>query len=430
MNLHPPYLRRSLLVLLAGATLAACGTAPAPVTSLPSPSASPSAQASASPSAAPSEAASAAPGASASALPSASASPSASPIASEGVLPAPLLWMREGQIVRLERDGTTVTPITDETPGQPDILAVIDFDVSPADGSLVYVVQGTNGNVLIRTDAEGQDRNILLDNAQVSMARWSPDGQTLALRMQPTDEQGGVYLMPASGGTPEMLQPDDPRDDANPSTDARGYMPIAWSPDGEQLLLSAYSLSVEMCSAAVIDVQSRELVPIQAPEGMVSGCASGKWSVDGNTIYINMARPGPQPPVPGLWKADPQTGQITQFLQGEFDDGYQLVINPHPLEDGGVLAFVSTVQTLPDPFGGVQVPYNLFRGAQTDGVMVRDDALPIVGQALWADDNSGAVVDMWSADANDVITAWVPVDGGPVAELGRFMGEAKHWAGN
>jgi hypothetical protein len=144
-----------------------------------------------------------------------------------------------------------------------------------------------------------------------------------------------------------------------------------------------------------------------------------------------MARPGPQPPVPGLWQADPKTGAITPFLQGEFEvGGYQLVTNYRPLKDGGVYAFVSTVKELPNPFSGVIVPYKLWQGAQTDGLFVRDEYFSVVGQALWATDTSGVVVDMPKANTGTIITAWIPVNGDPVVELGTFMGEIKHWASN
>ena len=58
--------------------------------------------------------------------------PTASPIAVE-VLPAPLYLLgSDGQIMRLEMDGTTLTRITEEA--EP----LTDFDVSPANGMLAY----------------------------------------------------------------------------------------------------------------------------------------------------------------------------------------------------------------------------------------------------------------------------------------------------
>jgi hypothetical protein len=115
-------------------------------------------------------------------------------------------------------------------------------------------------------------------------------------------------------------------------------------------------------------------------------------------------------------------------LQGQFENGfYQLVTNYHPLEDGSVYAFVAEVDTLPDPFGGNFPAYQLAQRSQTDGLVLREEPLAVTGQALWALDKSGVVVDMVKPSINDVVTAWVPASGGPVVELGPFMGEAKHW---
>jgi len=72
------------------------------------------------------------------------------PPAPDGILPAPLYYLGGGQeaqsqIFRLERDGKTIIKITDERPASPGILAVLEFDISPADGSLAYIVQGPQG---------------------------------------------------------------------------------------------------------------------------------------------------------------------------------------------------------------------------------------------------------------------------------------------
>lgn len=378
--------------------------------------------------------ASAAPSIAASIVPAASAAASAAADTAAGPLPAPLLFIRAGQIVRLERDARTITQITSEQAGQADMLAVIDFDVSPVDGSLVYVVQGRVGNMLVRSDAQGQQRAVLLPNAPVMRPRWSPDGTQIAIQVSPPLENtvgplGGVYLIAADGGEPQLLQPNDRTDPVLPSAEARGYGPHAWSPDGKRLLLSAVGLRAEICNAAVKDLESGALIPIQAPPGLTSGCASGQWSTDGRTIYIGMARPGPQPPVPGLWQADPRTGAISPFIQGQPASGsYTLVSSPRPVAADTIYAFVAAVETLPEPYSGVTTQYQLYEVGQTEQRELRGEQFVVIGQALWAPDHSGSVVDMPDPEARDVITAWIPVAGGPVVKLGPFLGEARHWA--
>mgnify|MGYP001829147891 CR=1 FL=1 len=81
-------------------------------------------------------------------------SPKPEGIPLDPVLPAPVYSLSPSkQITRLEPDGMTLTPITSEADG------VNGFDVSPANGSLVYVT----GNRLIRTDAYGGDATVLMD---------------------------------------------------------------------------------------------------------------------------------------------------------------------------------------------------------------------------------------------------------------------------
>ena len=455
MHIHLVRFRRVLLVTIVGAVLTACGGAPTPGSPVASTAVSTPAvaattalnAATASPAAVtvePAEATPTAPSATdtpaatettsveTSVATTATAASDATAAVATGVLPQPLLFSREGQIVRLERDGTTVTPITAEQPGQADILAVTTFDVSPVDGSLVYIVQASEGNDLVRTDANGQQRTVLVSKAGINNPVWSPDGTQIALQFNPpldpaAGPAAGVYVLPANGGEPTLIQPFDPSDPANPDPEARHYAPYAWSPDGKRLLLSAYAQGVEVCNSVVKNLETGDLVPIQAPEGMVSGCAGGQWSPDGREIYINMARPGPQPPVPGLWQADPTTGAVTPFIQGEFENGFQLVSSHRPLADGSVYAFHATVSTLPEPFGGGLVQYKLFQGSQTDGLFLRDETFPVTGQALWAPDNSGVVADL-AQEGGDVMRVWIPIDGGPVVELGTNVGEEKEWA--
>jgi hypothetical protein len=273
MQIQSVHLRGVVLAAIIGTLLSACGAIPTPVASVPSsvaaPSATltsglPSANAVSAPATSSPTRASVVSTAVATVAPTAFATPSpvaaptatAAPVASavpspiQGFLPAPLLFLRAGQIVRMERDGTTIVPMTHEQPGQPDILAVINFDVSPVDGSIVYVVQGAGGNLLVRADARGQQRTVLLNKVPVNNPRWSPDGSQIAVQIaEPADSAGGpiggVYLIAANGGDLQLLQSNDRNDPANPSADAYGYLPQAWSPDGKRLLLSAYSLTAK-----------------------------------------------------------------------------------------------------------------------------------------------------------------------------------------
>ena len=80
------------------------------------------------------------------------------------------------QIFRMEPDGRTEMQLTFEP------VAVTDFDVSLADGSIAYVAS----NQLLLADADGSNRRVLVDGGSGPDLRgsyspvYSPDGTTIA----------------------------------------------------------------------------------------------------------------------------------------------------------------------------------------------------------------------------------------------------------
>jgi hypothetical protein len=350
--------------------------------------------------------------------------PTAAPTA-EALLPAPLYFISNNptepsHIVRLERDGKTRTQLLDEAPSK-DFLTITEFDVSPADGSLVFIIQGQNGNSLIKTGPAGQDRTVLLGDVSVNTPRWSPDGKTIAVAIFQSPEAtgglaGGVYLIPADGGAPELLQANDTVDDpANPSPEARGFAPKAWSPDGRQLLLGTFSMAVELCGTAVKDLASGTLVDVIAPEGLAA-CEGGVWSADGSTVYIGMTRPGYMAPVPGLWRAAATTGDAQPYIVGESEQGtFTLVRGVHPLKDGSVYALLATTDKLPDPGVDDNVVWPQFTLSQisADGAKIEqlsDATYENPGENIWwAADGSGAVIEQY--DPQGATLLWLAVGG-------------------
>jgi hypothetical protein len=353
--------------------------------------------------------------------------PTAAPV-SEGLLPAPLYFVTSSpteasHIVRIERDGKTRTALLDEAPAK-EFLTITEFDVSLVDGSLVYIIQGQNGNSLIKTGPDGNGRTVLLADVSVNTPRWSPDGKTIAVGVFQASEAigglaSGVYLIPAGGGAPKLLQANDPvADPANPSPEARGFAPKTWSPDGKQLLLGTFSLAVELCGSAVKDLATGELVDIAAPEGLAA-CDGGTWSADGSTIYIGMMRPGYLTPVPGLWRADAATGETTPYIVGESDQGiFTLVRGAQSLDDDSVYTLLGYTDTLPDPGGDPSAAWPQFALARVsaDGARIEQLTDAIYenpgNSALLARDGSGAVVEQYDAQ-RQLLLLWLPADGGP-----------------
>jgi hypothetical protein len=118
------------------------------------------------------------------------------PVAGVRLLPASLYFIdsTSGQIRRIELDGATQSQVTHES--EP----VLDFDVSPVDGRLVYV----SGNDLIEADALGDKRRVLVEGPVVPLAnrdynllRYGPIQTVAAPRFSPNGQQIAFGL----GGT-------------------------------------------------------------------------------------------------------------------------------------------------------------------------------------------------------------------------------------
>lgn len=418
-------MNRIVLVIILLGTLAACGVpaAPAPTaapTAAPVPTLPPP------PTLAPT----------ATAVPTAAPAPTtATP--SEGIrLPTALYILNESQIFRIERDATTITQITNETPIEPGVSAVVDFSVSPRDGSLAYTLQTAEGGqsfqILLRADADGANRTILLDKSTVINPIWSPDGSQIAYQLgvgENAPEKPGIYVLPVGGGEPRLLieaalfsEVDNP--------EARAYDPVAWSPDGTKLLVAAYLIGIERCDAGVLDVASGTVTIIQAANDMVSSdCYEAlAWNADGSAVYVGMRLPGLSPPVPGLWRADVQTGAVTQIIPETINEQFAVVASPFAAGDRLLIQLAQSEQ-LPDPIEG-RVPSFGLAAAAADGSnlqQLRSEGYPTF-RALWAPDGSGAVVQFFQEERG-VVVLWLPSDGSAAVELpvsGEELGEM-HW---
>jgi hypothetical protein len=433
--------RRLPIVLLAVALSACGGAAPqAPATSQPAPTAAaaqPTALAAtvAPPTAAPE------PTAAPTTAPTTAPEPTTSTNSGDAtpqpgaVLPAPVLYIANeqsqmNQIWRLERDGTTRTMLLEEPPAQ-GMLTIVELAVSPANGALAYLVQGADGYTLVRADADGKNRKELLPAGSISQLRWSPDGKQIAVSIYrapdaTTGLAGGVYLVPAGGGEPQLLQANDEiKDPSNPAPESRGYSPEAWSNDGEALILNAFSQAVELCDLAFKYVSTGDLIMLQAPEGLHTECGSGVWDPEDQNIYVGMRRPGYLAPVPGLWRATPTNGKTVPAIPAEPAQGsYNLVVAPRPLKDGVLNVFLATTDKLEEPGDDPNKPPTQYAMLQlpADGASsqkLRDDSFADVeGQVLWAADGSGALI----GQTTDAATGkskllWAAANGAPLVEI-------------
>jgi Tol biopolymer transport system component len=183
-------------------------------------------------------------------------------------LPSTLYFISDqsgsNQIWRMETDGTTLIQITNE-PGD-----VAGYDVSPTDGSLVYVSR----NQLFLTDRDGADRRMIVDfgSGRGGTPVWSADGARLAYSFN------GIQLYEPDTGQDWLLT-------ANQTGGSAGsvavYSPVAWSPDGTQLLVTiGYYEGAEL---GIISTADGSILA----RGPLTGMSA--WRIDSQAVYLASA---------------------------------------------------------------------------------------------------------------------------------------------
>ena len=121
------------------------------------------------------------------------------------------------QIQRFDPITKRLTPVSAEGFSQPDF--------SPDGRWIAYV--DINIGVLWKMDTQsGEKIQLSPIGFSVSFPRWSPDGSLLAMTASDQNSASAVYLIPASGGTPEPLLPGQ----------SHGRDPD-WAPDGKTIVV-------------------------------------------------------------------------------------------------------------------------------------------------------------------------------------------------
>lgn len=388
-------MRRQLLAIAAALLLAACA---APPSQPPTASVAPSAAATP----APATAAPTAPGDSPTAAPT---QPTAD------LLPAPLYVLELGQIARIERDGASRSLLTEERVQIEGIRPITEFAL--AADALAYVVGDVDADRLVAADAMGTGSRTLYSAAghELSDPLFAPDGARVLFRLlnnrQPPDTPSGIYSIPLAGGEPALLRADDPVDDpVNPARSVSGYQPVAFSPDGAQLLVRVQSSFYEDCTLGVMPAAGGDVLRVAPPEGQQILCGEATWTGDGGLLLL--AGPaGTAETGPSLWRADATTGVATPLLP----DG--LARAPAATPDGVRLFVVSLVRDAAGVATGATFqPAALTAGAATPTPL--GEPFPeLLERALWAPDGAGVVVELSSEERSSLLR-WLPNEGDPV----------------
>lgn len=326
------------------------------------------------------------------------ASPTAPPtVIAAATIPAPVYLIENDQVMRLEPDGQRLTQITHEP--QP----VRDMSVA-ANGTLVYLT----GNDLVALDGNG--RRVIFSEQAITNPRISPDGQRIVYHLANpapglingrADSPAGVYLSQITGGRPELVIADDPvpetPDMENP---AWRYIPVAWSPTGDRLLLYAVM-------QPEIGIPGGEAVII-GPDGQIvrafSCCEEELWSVDGRDLAVAGGGPGPDIRF-GLYLINADDGTETALLSAD-ETTIPLVRAPQRLADGFVYAFVEMVPTTVYSW---EYPFRPFMSRISDNGQItplRPEPLTEPIAVLWDAQARGALIRFATTDP----LIWLPTD--------------------
>ncbi len=133
------------------------------------------------------------------------------------------------------------------------------------------------------TDAQGrlwrarvngeEELQLTPDSMQVFLAHWSPDGHQLAIMAREPGEAWQLYSVPAEGGSPQPLHPEN-RNAGDPD----------WSADGQSLVFGRVPdlMGKESGSRAIqiLDLHTHAITPVPGSEGLFSP----RWSPDGRYI--------------------------------------------------------------------------------------------------------------------------------------------------
>jgi Tol biopolymer transport system component len=122
---------------------------------------------------------------------------------------------------------------------------------------------------LWRSRADGSERlQLTYPPVSAALPRWSPDGTQIAYIQARPGGRWKIFLIPAQGGTPEEILPQD-----------EGESDPTWSPDGKKL---AFGRSTELVpgGVSIVDLTTHQISTIPHSEKLFSP----RWSPDGQYL--------------------------------------------------------------------------------------------------------------------------------------------------
>jgi serine/threonine protein kinase/Tol biopolymer transport system component len=170
-------------------------------------------------------------------------------------------WQPRGELLRYDAKSKQLTPYLSG-------ISAMGLDFS-RDGAWVAYNDVSDGTMW-RSKVDGtQKLQLVFPPMQAYLPRWSPDGKQIAFFGHPPGEPWQIYVVPAEGGTPELIF----RSTIN-SADPN------WSPDGKSLAFGENSLNNQGSAIYVLDLKTRTPTKLPGSDGLYSP----RWSPDGRYL--------------------------------------------------------------------------------------------------------------------------------------------------
>ena len=170
-------------------------------------------------------------------------------------------WQPRGELLRYDPKSKQLAPYLSG-------ISAMGLDFSH-DGQWVAYNDASDGT-LWRSKIDGtQKLQLVLPSMLAYLPRWSPNGKQIAFFGHPPGEPWQIYVVPAEGGTPELIY----RGTTN-SADPN------WSPDGKSLAFGENSLNNQGSAVYILDLETRKASKLPGSDGLYSP----RWSPDGRYL--------------------------------------------------------------------------------------------------------------------------------------------------
>ena len=156
------------------------------------------------------------------------------------------------------------------------MTAASGYEAEPAlspDGRRIAYTSDESGTneIYVRPLGEGNPLQVTRDSRQNVQPAWAPHGESIAYH---SDVNGGIWIAPASGGTPRRLAPSGSEPD--------------WSPDGSTLAFSTYEGALaEQATIVLMAADGGTVRPLTNAGTPRGGHRKPAWSPDGRWIAFH-----------------------------------------------------------------------------------------------------------------------------------------------